>query len=196
MARRFAENGWKLGVRFDHLKDNGIKGRDGYTLVVELGDTRIKFHLDDEDVAQCVKNARRGSLIVLGGIVARERDYLRYKVYKIAPAKDEAEGQVNWARLSGKVTRQGTPRETGEGRDKCSVNLVTAGTHYSFIAYDGSAGTAETLKGGDEVAIDMHFVTVPVDPRDPDSTRMLRLEIDRIEVEPEVSEPQATGGGS
>jgi hypothetical protein len=191
MAKRYAENGWKLGGRFYELEDNGIRGRDGYTLIMELADKRIKFHLDGDALARCVKTVKRGLFIVLAGTVDRSGTYLRYKVHRITVAKDETEAQANWARLSGTVTIQGPPRKTCKDRDKCSLVLTTAGTQYALVAYDDNATTVATLKAGDEVALDMHFITTPVNPVDPESKHRLRLEIDTIAVEPHQSGPQA-----
>lgn len=190
MGRKYAENGWALCVPFYELNDLGVRGRDGYTLIVELEGEQVEFHLENETVAAGAKSAKRGSLIMLRGMLGKQGGYKRYEIYKVTAAGDETDSEVNRGRLSGILVRVGSPRRTLKDRTRRSVTLTSAGTQQELKAYEEAADQAATLKQGEEVALDMHFRAVLKDKSDPDSGYRARLEIHKIQATPDGSELQ------
>lgn len=197
MNRKYAENGWALCVPVHDLRDNGVRGFDGYTLIVELDGEQVEFHLDDKIVEKSrVKAIRRGSLVMLRGMLTKKGSNKRYEIYKVSPAEGEADAGVNRGRLSGTLVRVGSPRRTMRGRTRRSVTLTSAGMRHELKAYEEAADQAATLNEGDEVALDMRFAAVPKDRSDPSSAYKARLEIHWIGAASERSSLQTAGAGA
>ena len=189
MGRKYAENGWALCVPFYELNDLGARGHDGYTLIVELDGEQVEFRLENKVVERDgVKEIRRGTLIMLRGMLVNKSGYKRYEVYKVTPAESETDSDINRGRLSGLLIRVDSPRRTMKGRTRRSVTLTSAGIQQELKAYEEAADEAATLKEGEEVALDMHFCAVLKDKSDPDSGYRVRPEIHKIQVTSEGPE--------